>query len=211
MSLEVAGDQAARDWWIRALLVLQAPRPVFAALHDDTDEAAAERAEPVLALTWLAGTACALSTSLAAHLMDSGDYDGLLVAVWVVIAGALSGITLLWMLGAILWWGGKMLGSQGSYRRARHVLAFASAPLALSLLLWPVKLVLYGNDLFHTGGADAGTAGQIFGYAQVAFLLWALALLLIGVRTVHGWAWARAAAAVALAAVPAAVLFALMF
>jgi hypothetical protein len=211
MSVDVAGDPAARDWWLRTLLVLQAPRVVFVALHDDSDEAASERAEPVLLLAWLAGAAGALATPTAAHLMDSGDYDGLLVVIWVVIAGALSGITLLWALGALLWWGGKMLGSQGSYRRARHVLAFASAPLALSLVLWPVKLALYGGDLFRSGGPDAGTGGQILGYVQIAFLVWAVALLVVGVRTVHGWTWARGAAAVALAAVPAGVLFALLF
>ena len=31
-----------REWWLRTLLVLQAPRPVFVALRDDTAESASE-------------------------------------------------------------------------------------------------------------------------------------------------------------------------
>ena len=34
-----------RDWWLRALLVLQRPRPVFVALRDDSKESLADRAE----------------------------------------------------------------------------------------------------------------------------------------------------------------------
>jgi hypothetical protein len=80
------------------------------------------------------------------------------------------------------------------------VLAFASVPLALSLVLWPVKLALYGADVFHEGGADAGAGGVIFVVLGLGFLLWTVGLLVLGVRAVHGWSWARAAAAVATAA-----------
>jgi hypothetical protein len=100
----------------------------------------------------------------------------------------------------------KALGSQGTYRRSRHVLAFAAAPIALSLVLWPVKLALYGDDLFRSGGSDHGTGAQVFWALQLAAIVWFAALLVIGVRAVHGWTWGRAAAACALAiAVPTAV------
>ena len=46
-----------RDWWLRALLVLQRPRPVFVALRDESKEAVSERAEPMLAIVLLAGIA----------------------------------------------------------------------------------------------------------------------------------------------------------
>jgi hypothetical protein len=39
-------------------------------------------------------------------------------------------------------------------------------------------------------------------WSAVGFGLWALALLAIGVRAVHGWTWARTLATLALAAVP---------
>ena len=188
-----------RDWWLRALLVLQRPRPVFAALRDDTREAAAERAEPVLLIILLAGIATVLATSTAAHLNDDGSFGGVLIAVWAFLVGSLNGLFGYFILGAILHGGVKAFGSQGSYRRSRHVLAFAAVPIALSLVLWPVKLALYGGDWFHAGGRDTGAGGLAFDLLQLAFFAWAAALLVIGVRAVHGWTWPRAGAACAFA------------
>jgi hypothetical protein len=195
-----------RDWWLRTLLVLQRPRPVFVALRDDSKEAVSNRAEQVLLIVLLAGIASVLSTRTAAHLMDSNDYDGLLVAVWAFLAGAIYGAFAYFVFGALLHAGVKAFGSQGSYRRSRHVLAFAAAPLALSLVVWPVKLALYGDALFRSGGRDAGTGGKVFAGIDLLFVAWAVALLVVGVRAVHGWTWARAAAACTLAvAVPLAL------
>jgi hypothetical protein len=188
-----------REWWLRALLVLQRPRLVFAALRDDTREAAAERAEPVLLIILLAGIATVLATSTAAHLNDDGSFGGVLIAVWAFLVGSLNGLFGYFILGAILHGGVKAFGSQGSYRRSRHVLAFAAVPIALSLVLWPVKLALYGGDWFHTGGRDTGAGGLAFDLLQFAFFAWAAALLVIGVRAVHGWTWPRAGAACAFA------------
>ena len=56
-----------------------------------------------------------------------------------------------------------------------------------------------GTDLFRTGGDDYGSGDAAFGWIWLGFLAWALALLVVGVRAVHGWTWLRAAAAVALA------------
>ena len=70
------------------------------------------------------------------------------------------------------------------------MLAFACVPLALSLVLSPV-------------GRDA------FAWVVLAFVAWSAALLLIGVRSVHGWSWGRAAAAAAVPVAAAAGLLAL--
>jgi hypothetical protein len=184
-----------RDWWLRAALVLQRPRPVFVALRDDSKDSLADRAEPVLAIVLLAGIAAVLASSVAGRLMDDSSYDGLLVAVWAFIAGGLYGMFGYYAFGALLHRSAKALGSQGSYRRARHVVAFAAVPIALSLVLWPVKLAIYGESLFRTGGSDHGAGVRVFDGLELIFLLWAAALLLVGVRAVHGWTWARAAAA----------------
>lgn len=167
-----------REWWLRAALVLQSPRAVFTALRDDTDESAADRAEPVLLIVLLAGIAAALASDA------STGYDGVLLAVWAFIAGGITGAAAYWLLGAFLYWASRALGSLGSYRRARHVLAFASVPLALSLVVSPA-----GHGIFQ--------------WLFLAFAAWSAVLLLIGVRSVHGWTWGRAAAA---AAAPVAVL-----
>jgi hypothetical protein len=195
-----------RDWWLRTLLVLQRPRPVFAALRDDTRETAADRSEPVLLIVLLAGIAAVLATSTAAHLNNDGSYSPILIAIWAFFAGSVYGLFGYFTFGAVLHGGVKALGSQGSYRRTRHVLAFALVPVALSLVVWPVKLALYGGDWFRSGGRDTGGGGLAFDLIEFAFFIWAAVLLVVGVRAVHGWTWARAAAACALALVAPIVL-----
>jgi hypothetical protein len=187
----------ARDWWLRLALVLCAPRAVFAALRDDSRQAASNRSEPVLLVVWLAGIASVVTTSTAGHLMDDHEYDGLLVAVWTFLAGGLYGGFAYWAFGAALYGGSRAAGSTGSYRRSRHLLAYAAVPVALSLALLPVKLALYGGDVFHRGGSDGGADAVAFGVISGAFLVWSLALLAIGIRTVHRWPWSRTSAAFA--------------
>ena len=207
-----AAPQSERAWWLRTLLVLQAPKAVFAALRDDTREAAGARAEPVLAIILLAGIAGVLATRTAGRLMDDSDYDGTLVAVWAFLAGGLYGGTVYWLLGGLLHRGACAFGSAGSYRRSRHVLAFAAVPIAFSLVLLPAKLALYGADVFRSGGRDSGTGGEIFALLQAAFVAWSAVLLVIGVRAVHGWSWARTGAALAVsAALPVAIVLAVTF
>ncbi|MGH3103081.1 MAG: Yip1 family protein [Gaiellaceae bacterium] len=205
MSAEVlSAGSAERDWWLRTLLVLQSPRAVFAALHDDSDEAAHARQEPLAAVVFLAGVAGVLATSITGRLMDDAEYDRLLVAVWAIFAGGIHGIAAYFVVGAIVLLGASLAGGLGSYRRARHVLGFAAVPLALSLLVWPVRLAVHGTDAFRTAGSDSGSGGEVFDALEVGFLAWSVALLAIGIRTVHGWTWPRALAATVLpAAVPA--------
>jgi hypothetical protein len=185
-----------RDWWLRLLLVLQRPRPVFVALRDESRESLSDRSEQVLLTVWLGGIAYALASPTASHLMDDSAYDGLLVAIWAFIAGGIVGGFAYFLLGALTHAGAKVLGSQGTYRRSRQVLAFACVPLVLSLVLVPVRLALYGEDVFRSGGSDAGSGAHVFTVLEYAFVVWALGLLLVGIRSVHGWTWARAASAV---------------
>ena len=70
----------------------------------------------------------------------------------------------------------------------------------------PVKLALYGGDWFRTGGRDTGNGGLAFDLIELAFFVWAAALLVIGVRAVHGWSWARAGGACVLALIAPVVL-----
>ena len=198
------GDE--RAWLLRALLVLIDPRPVFAALRDDSDEAAHARQEAVTALVILAGIASVLWTPVAGRLLDQSGIDGLLVAVWAFIGGGIFGLIVYWAAGAALHGGVRAAGSLGSFRRARHILAFAAAPLALSLIVWPIRLAVYGGDVFRAGGSDKGLGNALFVAVELGFAAWALALLALGVRTVHGWNWARALEGVALAAAIAALV-----
>jgi hypothetical protein len=161
-----------REWWLRTALVLQAPRAVFVALRDDSPEAAADRAEPVLLVVLLAGIALALSSNA------SKGYHGVVLPVWLFLAGGVTGAAAYWVFGALLFWSSRALGSLGSYRRARHVLAYACVPLALSLIG-----AAAGRDAFH--------------WIVFVFIAWSAVLLVVGVRAVHGWTWSRAAVAAA--------------
>ena len=196
-----------KAWFLRALLVLQDPRPVFAALRDDSDEVAETRQDAAGAIVWLAGIAAVLATTVASKLLDDVEMDASLVAVWAFFAGGLYGFGLYLVVGKVFHVALRRLGGRGSFRRARHVLAFAAAPIALALFIyWPVRIALYGEDAFRTGGADGGTAGTALSWVFYGFVLWALALLVVGVRTVHGWSWSRSLAGVAFAASIAAAL-----
>jgi hypothetical protein len=199
-----------REWWLRALAVFQSPQAVFAAMRDDSPRAAQARQEPLVAFVILAGMAGVLSTSLAGRLLDDGNLDGLDLAVWTFLGGAAYGGAVYWLGGALLYAASLSLGGDGSYRRARHLLGYAAAPVALSLLLvWPVRIAVYCEDVFRTGGSDTGAGDAVFEALALGFGAWALALLVIGTRAVHAWPWPRALAAVLLAAAPVGLVVAL--
>ncbi len=196
-----------RAWLLRALLVLQSPRAVFSALRDDSEDGAQARQEPLLAITWLAGIAGVLVTPVARTLLDDPARDGLIVAVWAFIGGGIYAAAGYWLLGALLYGAARALGGQGSYRRARHVVGFAAAPVALSLLtVWPIGIAVFGGDLFRSGGSDSGNGGSVFGWAALGFVAWAVLLLAIGIRAVHGWTWPRSLATLVIAAAGLAAL-----
>ena len=187
--------------------MLQAPRSVFAALRDDSDDAAEARQDVVGALVWVAGISGILATTVASTLLDDVEIDGALAAVWAFLAGGLYGFFLYYVIGKVSHVALRKLGSRGSFRRARHVLAFAATPIALALVVyWPIRIAVYGGDLFRSGGADGHTAGTVAAWIFYAFVVWAAALFVIGVRTVHGWTWARSIAGVAFTAGIAAAL-----
>ena len=197
----------ARAWWLRVPAVLLSPRSVFYALREEDEDDVAARAEPLLLVIWLAGMAAVLATPTAADILDDPEYDTLLLAIWTFVAGGLYGVVGYFVLGFAVYFGVRLLGSLGSFRRARQTVGFALVPLALSLfLLLPLRLALYGGDTFRGGGADEGSGERILLAVQLVFVAWSLALLVVGVRVTHGWTWLRAAVAVTGAAALLAAL-----
>jgi len=196
------------SWWLRAVAVLVAPRAVFVALRDESEDAAEARQEPITAIAGLAGIAGVLGTPVARHLLNDASISVALIPVWAFFGGVMYSLAFYWLGGALLFGASRRLGGLGSWRRSRQVIGLASAPIALTLfMLWPVRIAVYGTDLFRTGGDDYGRGDAIFGGISLASLAWSAWLLLVGVRAVHGWSWTRAAGAVALAAVlPALVI-----
>jgi len=198
-----AVDQTARDreWWLRTLAVFQAPRAVFAALRSEAPEDVEARQEPVLALVLLAGMAGVLVAPSTGRLLNESLVDNSMavVAVLVFITGALYGTATYWIGGAALYVGLRGAGSKGSYMRARHILAFAAAPLVLGLIfVWPVRIAVYGSDLFRSGGSDTGTGNVVFEAILGAIGLWAAGLLVYGISVVERWSVVRSLVALAL-------------
>jgi hypothetical protein len=207
LAIRAEARSEEKAWFLRALLVLQSPRSVFAALRDDNNDAAEARQETVGTIVWLAGIAGVLATSVTSTLLDDPARDGLVVAVWAFLAGGLYGFALYFAFGKVLHVSLRRLGSRGSFRRARHLLAFAAAPVALALIVyWPIRIAVYRGDLFRTGGSDGGTGGTVAAWIFYGFVVWTLGLLLVGVRTVHGWSWSRSLAGVAIGTTIAAAL-----
>jgi hypothetical protein len=204
MATTASAQSSEKTWLLRALLVLQSPRRVFAAMRDESKAAVEARQEPILALVWLAGMAAVLAAPAMNTLMDDPARDAVIVAILIFFTGGIYGLFAYWVLGAVLYYVCRRFGSRGTYRRARHMLAFALAPLALALLtFWPIRIAVEGRDLFRYGGSDGG---HVFADTFYVFVAWSIVLLLVGVRTVHGWTRARALAAVASTTVVSALV-----
>ena len=196
-----------RQWWLRVPAVFLSPTSVFVAMRDESREDLDARSEPVLALTALAGIAAALASSTARTLQDNPEYDAVNIAVWAVIAGGIIAFAGYFIIGGALYLGTRGLGSVGTFRRARHILGFALAPVALSLfLVWPLQFAVYGSDVFRRGGSDHGAGVRVFDALELGFAAWSAVLLLVGVRAVHGWTWLRSLGALGLVALFLAAL-----
>jgi hypothetical protein len=190
----------SRAWWLRVPAVLLSPRSVFFALREDDVDDVAARSEPLLAIIWLAGVAAVLATPTASDILDSPDYDAILLAIWAFIAGGLYGFVGYFVLGFGVYFGVRLLGSLGDFRRARQTVGFALVPLAASLFVTlPLRLAIYGGDTFRGGGADEGVGGTALLVLQLLAGAWSLALLAVGVRVVHGWSWPRSVGSLAVA------------
>lgn len=198
-----------KRWWLRTLAVFQSPRTVFAALRDESPREAEAREEPLLAVIILAGISAILLAPETGRLLDESLVDDSIavLAVLVFLTGAIYGTFAYWIGGAFLYVGLRGAGSRGSYRRARHVLGFAAVPTVLALLLvWPVRLLVYGTDSFRSGGEDEGIGPLLFDLAAGALVLWSFGLLVYGIAVVERWRLLRGAVAVALAVLAVLVL-----
>jgi hypothetical protein len=161
-----------KEWWLRALAVFTSPRGTFAALSDDSPAAAEARQEPIMAIVILAGIA---------GLLDDPNNDGVNVAVWAFLGGAFYGLLAYWGGGLLVYAIAAAVRARASYRLARHIVGMAMAPVALSLIVvWPVRLGIYGEDVFRTGGSDTGAGDKLFELLVVGSFAWSFALVALG-------------------------------
>ena len=210
MSVRARQPEAAeREWWARLPRLFYAPAGVFVELRDESRAAADARQEPLVAVTFLAGIAMligivALQPPYSRFYADLSAFN---MTFEAILGGALVAISNFWLGGALLYLGARGLGATTGYRLARHMAALATAPFVLVLVLAvPVRLGMYGVDLFRDTGRDSGAGGDVFVALDALALAWTLALALTGIRVTQRWNWGRAASALGIAALFAILL-----
>jgi len=205
---EQATEALERAWWARMPRMLVAPAEVLAELRDESREAADARQEPLVAVTILAGVAMFVGLVAIEPPFTNTDVDvsTFNLVLESILGGVLVALSNFWFGGALVYLGTRGLGALSGYRLARHLAGLATAPFVLLLVTsLPVRLALYGTDVFRAEGRDAGAGGDVFIAIDALFLVWTLVLLLIGIRETQRWSWGRSAAALSVA-----VLFAIL-
>jgi hypothetical protein len=197
-----------REWWARLPRLFYAPAGVFAELRDESREAADARQEPLVAVVFLAGIAMFLSLAALQQPFERyRELSGLTLTVESIIGGALVGLSNFWLGGALVYLGARGLGATTGFRLARHITGLATVPFVVLLVLaWPVRLGLYGFDLFRVGGSDSGAGSDVFVVLDALALAWTMVLVVIGIRQTQRWSWGRSVAGFGVVA-----LFAILF
>lgn len=207
-------DAVERAWWSRLPRLLYAPAEVFVELRDESREAADARQEPIVGLTFLTGIAMlvGLVAIQPPYNRFYSDLSAFNMTFEAILGGALVAISNFWLGGALLYLGARGLGAVSGYRQARHIAGLATAPFVIVLVLaLPIRIGLYGVDLFRDTGRDAGPGGDVFIAIDALALVWTLGLALIGIRVTQRWTWGRAASALGIAALFAILLGTLTF
>ena len=134
--------------------------------------------------------------------MDDPSVDGLVLVVVTFVAGLFYGAAGYFLLGLALWLGAKAVGVEAPFKIARQIVAFAAVPMALSfVVLVPVIAIGFGTDWFRTGGDDEGTGRAVVVGIGLAFAVWSLGLVALGLRVTFRLPWRGVLTALALATV----------
>ena len=159
-------------------------------MRDRSKQASEAREETVLAIIVLAGVASVLSFSTTSReFLDDPAGSAALIPVLAFLGGGIYAFAGYWIGGLALMMGIRGAKGEVTYKEARHMLAYALVPLAASLVVvWPIRLAVYGSDNFRTGGYDdAGSGYWIFTGLSLAFVAWSAAVLVIGNRARFEW------------------------
>jgi hypothetical protein len=202
-----AAQARVRRWWRLVPRVLTRPTDVFVALRDDDETDVDARSEPILAIVIVAGMAGILLTPAWGTLLDEESLDWIVLAVVTFIGGLFYGAAGYFLLGFVVWLGARAVGLDTRGRKARQLVGFAALPLALSIVVTvPAIVLVFGYDWFRTGGSDDGSGRLIVVSVGLAFALWSLGLLALGLRTTFELPWRGVVGALALAAVMVAAI-----
>ena len=209
---DAAGDEQARRseglsglWWRRVPRMLWAPRGVLVALRETDEDDQLARQEPILAVVLCAGMTSVLL--MGGTLVDDRTLDGFVAAAVTFMAGGLYGAAGYFVLGLGVMIGVRGASGEGTFRQARHLVAFSAVPVAAAfLVVAPAIALVYGVDYFR--GAAPSSSDRVVLLLGLPFVAWSAVLLMAGLRIAYRLAWLGVATAVALAGVLVAVLVA---
>jgi hypothetical protein len=197
-----AAQERVRRWWRLVPHILTRPVDVFVALREDDETDVEARSEPILAIILVAGMAGILLTPAWGTLLDEESLDWLVLAVVTFIGGLFYGAAGYFLLGLVVWLGARAVGVDTRSRRARQLVGFSALPFALSIVVTlPAIVLAFRSDWFRTGGSDDGTGRDVVVSVGLAFAVWSLGLLAVGLRTTFELPWRGVIGAMALAAV----------
>jgi hypothetical protein len=158
------------------------PRLVFKYINDKSYD------KYVILLLILSGISKSFDN---ASNQNMGDNQSLLIIIGAcVFAGGLMGWILVYIYAGLLSWTGKWLHGKGNSTALVNVIAYASIPGILVLILLVPEIATFGINTFTSHGvSDAGlNLKLIWGlFAVIKFVLaiWALILVVIGISEVQ--------------------------
>lgn len=159
------------------------PREVFSYIHQNSYD------KYVIILLILAGISGSFDRAV---MRDMGDDMSLFAIVGLcIIIGGLLGWISYYIYAALTSWTGKWLDGQGDTSSILMILAYATIPSVLALLLLIPQIGIYGNELFKSEG-DIMSGGIVanaifYGTAilEVILGIYSIVLSVIGVSEVQ--------------------------
>lgn len=110
----------------------------------------------------------------------------------LVCAACFLGTIQLYVLSGLFTWIGRLLGGRGLFQDVRTAVAWCNVPLVVGLFVfWGPGLCIFGRGLFTAARPEMGANADLFFSANgflilhLAFAVWALAILIMGVAEAH--------------------------
>ena len=172
------------------LKVLTAPKQAFTFIHTYKYD------KYVRVLLILTGISRAFDR---ASQSSSGDSSSLLtIVITSVFLGGLFGWIFYYIYGSLISWTGGWLKGKAVTDDIIRVIAYATLPIALSLLMLIPQITIYGVEVFKDEG-DTNSGGILsnvvfYGSAicEVVLSLWSFILTIIGVSVVQNFSIGKA-------------------
>ena len=166
------------------------PRKIFTRINDE------DYSKYVVVLLALSGISRAFGQAANQNWGDR-------MSIWVIlgvciIAGGLIGWVSYYIYAALISWTGKWLKGEGNTDSILNIMAYAMLPSIVALIFLVPQIGVYGNEMFKADGdiVNAGLISNIFVYLslflELAFAIWAIILIVIGVSVVQKFSIGKA-------------------